>query len=313
MADPGAGAAIAAPAVVGERSMIVVRPFLVATTLVLALASQDPARAQTAAAEGPRDRVVGIVNGDAIRSFEVEMLYQGLPQQFRQLPRQVLYAQLLDRLVQRKLAARAARQAGLSDDAEVKRRLAFLGDAVLQERFLLLRIRATLTDARLRAAYENMTAGLPAGEEIRASHILLKTEEAAKAVIAELAAGADFAATAKARSTGPSASNGGDLGFFGKDQMVKAFAEAAFALETGAVTQTPVKTQFGWHVIKQVERRQMAPPSFEESLDKLRDTEARLVVQELTVTLRENADIKLFNPDGSALQPPPAAGGTTTP
>ncbi len=289
------------------------RQVLVAAALVLALGFQDPACAQTAAADAPGDQVVGIVDGDEIRKFEVEMLYQGLPQQFRQLPRQVLYAQLLDRLVQRKLAARAARQAGLNDDVEVKRRMAFLGEAVLQERFLLLRIRATLTDARLRAAYEKMTAGLPAGEEIRASHILMKTEEAAKAVIAELAAGADFAATAKARSTGPSASNGGDLGFFGKDEMVKEFAAAAFALETGAITQTPVKTQFGWHVIKLEERRQAAPPSFEESLDKLRNAEARLVVDELNMTLRENADIKLFNPDGSALQPPPAAGASTTP
>ena len=289
------------------------RQVLVAAALVLALGSQDPARAQTAAADPPGDQVVGIVDGDEIRKFEVEMLYQGLPQQFRQLPRQILYAQLLDRLVQRKLAARAAQQAGLNDDVEVKRRMAFLGEAVLQERFLLLRIRATLTDARLRAAYEKMTAGLPAGEEVRASHILMKTEEAAKAVIAELAAGADFAATAKARSTGPSASNGGDLGFFGKDQMVKEFAEAAFALETGAITQTPVKTQFGWHVIKLEERRQAAPPSFEESLDKLRNAEARLVVDELNKTLRENADIKLFNPDGSDLQPPPAAGASTTP
>jgi peptidyl-prolyl cis-trans isomerase C len=313
MADRGPGAAIAAAAVVGERSMIMYRKILMAAALVLALGSQDPARAQTAAADAPGDQVVGIVDGDEIRKFEVEMLYQGLPQQFRQLPRQVLYAQLLDRLVQRKLAARAARQAGLNDDVEVKRRMAFLGDAVLQERFLLLRIRATLTDARLRAAYEKMTAGLPAGEEVRASHILMKTEEAAKAVIAELAAGADFAATAKARSTGPSASNGGDLGFFGKDQMVKEFAAAAFALETGAITQTPVKTQFGWHVIKLEERRQAPPPSFEESLDKLRDAEARLVVDELNMTLRENADIKLFNPDGSDLLPPPAAGGATTP
>jgi peptidyl-prolyl cis-trans isomerase C len=293
--------------------MIMYRKILMAAALVLALVSQDQARAQTAAADAPGDQVVGIVDGDEIRKFEVEMLYQGLPQQFRQLPRQILYAQLLDRLVQRKLAARAARQAGLNDDVEVKRRMAFLGDSVLQERFLLLRIKATLTDARLRAAYEKMTAGLPAGEEVRASHILMKTEEAAKAVIAELAAGADFAATAKARSTGPSASNGGDLGFFGKDQMVKEFAAAAFALETGAITQTPVKTQFGWHVIKLEERRQAPPPSFEESLDKLRDAEARLVVDELNMTLRENADIKLFNPDGSDLLPPPAAGGATTP
>ena len=289
------------------------RQVLMAAALVLTLGSQDPARAQTAAADPPGDQVVGIVDGDEIHKFEVEMLYQGLPQQFRQLPRQILYAQLLDRLVQRKLAARAARQAGLNDDVEVKRRMAFLGEAVLQERFLLLRIRATLTDARLRAAYEKMTAGPPAGEEIRASHILMKTEEAAKAVIAELAAGADFATTAKARSTGPSASNGGDLGFFGKDQMVKEFAAAAFALETGAITQIPVKTQFGWHVIKLEERRQAAPPSFEESLVKLRNAEARLVVDELNKTLRENADIKLFNPDGSDLQPPPAAGASTTP
>jgi len=287
------------------------RTLFLATALVLASGFLDPAYAQTAAPDASSDRVVAIVNGDEIRTHEVEMMYQGLPQQFRQLPMQILYAQLLERLVERKLAAEAARQAGLGEDVEVKRRMAFLGDGVLQQRFLLLRIEAALTDTRLRAAYDKMIAGQAASEEIRASHILLTSEEDARAVIAELATGADFAETAKAKSTGPSASNGGDLGYFGRDEMIKEFAEAAFALETGAVTENPVKTQFGWHVIKLEERRQAPPPSYEESLDKLRNAEAQLVVKELTSSLRENADIQMFNPDGSAMQPPETGGATT--
>ena len=225
----------------------------------------------------------------------------------RRLPIPVLYRQLLNRLVDRKLGARVAERQGLQDDAEVKRRLDYYREQVLQERYLVLGVERVLTEERLRQAYERMVAGRATDQEVRARHILVETEAEAKAVIAELAAGADFVETAKARSTGPSAAEGGDLGYFARDSMVEAFAEAAFALATREITQAPVKTQFGWHVIRLEDRRTTAPPSFEDSVDELRRTEAQLVIDELTAALREDAEIELFEPDGSKLAPPEAA------
>ncbi len=283
------------------------RALALAMALALASVSGGAARAQAPDAGGDGDSVVGIVNGEEIRRSEVVLLYQDLPQEYRRLPIPVLYQQLLDRLVERKLGARAAERQGLQDDAEVKRRLDYFRDQVLQERYLVLGVERVLTEERLRQAYERMVAGRAADEEVRARHILLKTEAEAKAVIAELTAGADFVETAKARSSGPSAAEGGDLGYFARDNMVEAFAEAAFALATGEITEVPVKTQFGWHVIRLEDRRTTAPPGFEDSIDELRRTEAQLVIDELTAALREDAEIELFEPDGSKLAPPEEA------
>jgi peptidyl-prolyl cis-trans isomerase C len=114
-----------------------------------------------------------------------------------------------------------------------------------------------VSDADIKARYEQEIAAVPPEEEISARHILLETEEAAKAVIAELDAGKDFAELAKEKSTGPSAAQGGDLGFFTKGRMVPEFEAAAFdALTPGEYGKEPVKTQFGWHVIKVEERRE---------------------------------------------------------
>ena len=108
-------------------------------------------------------------------------------------------------------------------------------------------------------AYDGHIAELGAQEETSARHILVKEEEEAKAIIAALAEGGDFVALAKEKSTGPTGPNGGDLGYFQKEQMVKPFADAAFALEPGAFTKEPVKTQFGWHVILAEDRRADTP------------------------------------------------------
>jgi peptidyl-prolyl cis-trans isomerase C len=111
---------------------------------------------------------------------------------------------------------------------------------------------------------------------------------------------------AKSKSTGPTAQQGGDLGYFSKDQMVPEFAAAAFALKTGEITAEPVQTQFGWHVIRLEDRRAAAAPSFEDSVNELRGQEAQQVIGEISAGLREKAEIKLFNPDGSELASPEA-------
>jgi peptidyl-prolyl cis-trans isomerase C len=122
----------------------------------------------------------------------------------------------------------------------------------------------------IKARYDKEVAATPPEEEISARHILVETEEEAKALITELDAGKDFAELAKEKSTGPSAGQGGDLGFFTKGRMVPEFEAAAFEITPGEYGKEPVKTQFGWHVIKVEERRETAPPAFEEVADQVR-------------------------------------------
>src|SRR6185437_5838990 len=139
-------------------------------------------------------------------------------------------------------------------------------------------------------------------EEVKARHILLPTEAAAKEVIAQLDKGADFAALAKEKSTDPSKETGGELGYFTRDDgMVPEFADAAFKLKKGEYTKTPVHTQFGWHVIEVEDRREVKPPSFEESKPQLKEEAARAAVGSKLKELRGKAKIETFALDGSPL------------
>ena len=130
----------------------------------------------------------------------------------------------------------------------------------------------------------------------------METEGRASEIIADLKKGEDFAELARKRSTGPSASAGGDLGYFSADQMVPEFAKAAFALDKGEFTETPVKTQFGWHVIKVEDRRPAAPPTVEEVSETLRAELSREIGAAYIQGLREKADVQRFDPDGSPVE-----------
>ena len=256
--------------------------------------------AQTSAS--PEDPVVAAVDGDAIRLSEVIAALEALPQQYRQVPMPVVYPQLLDQLVSRKLLAHAARAENLQDDEQVRERMTLLEERLLQEVYLTRRIEAQLTEDRLRAHYQETIGATPGNVEVHARHILLSTEEEAMAAIAELAAGGDFTEVAKAKSTGPSAAQGGDLGYFSKDQMVPEFATAAFAMKPGDISTGPVQTSFGWHVIMVVDRRESPPPSFDESLDQVRQELTQMLIQEVVDGLRGKANIERYNMDGSPLK-----------
>lgn len=274
-----------------------------AAVIAACLGATGPVLAQSSDSQAGEDRVVAIVGGDKIRMSDVEQLHNQLPQQYRQIPMAMLFPQLVDRLVNQKLFAAAAVAEGLDKDEEFLGRMAFIRESLLQESFVASRIEAEMTEERLRADYDKMIAEMPPAEEVRARHILLETEDEAKAVIAEVAGGADFAETAKAKSTGPSGPNGGDLNFFKRDQMVKPFADAAFAMQPGEVSKEPVQTQFGWHVIKVEERRTSAPPTFEESVESLRTKGAQQIVAALIERLRGEAEVQTFDIEGK--------GGTT--
>jgi peptidyl-prolyl cis-trans isomerase C len=254
------------------------------------------------------DTVVAIVDGVAVHRSELEEVARGLPEQFRQMPLQVLYGILLDRVIDFRLLANEAERLDVADDPAVETALARARADVLRDALVQQKIREETTADKLRERYEGLKQSEDfAQQEVHARHILTESEEEARAVIEELQGGADFAALAEERSVGPSAEGGGDLGFFRREQMVPEFAEAAFALEPGEITTEPVQTQFGWHVIKVLDRR-TAEPTFAESEPQLRQELARDIVTALVADLREDAEIERFNLDGTPLEVAPEAG-----
>ena len=254
------------------------------------------------------DTVVAIVDGVAVHRSELEEVARGLPEQFQQMPLQMLYGILLDRVIDFRLLANEAERLDVADDPAVEAALARARADVLRDALVQQKIREETTADKLRERYEGLKQSEDfAQQEVHARHILTESEEEARAVIEELQGGADFAALAEERSVGPSAEGGGDLGFFRREQMVPEFAEAAFALEPGEITTEPVQTQFGWHVIKVLDRR-TAEPTFAESEPQLRQELARDIVTALVADLREDAEIERFNLDGTPLEAAPEAG-----
>ncbi len=245
------------------------------------------------------DPVIAKVDGFEIHRSDVMEIVRGLPQQYQQMPLETLFPLLRDRLIELQLVAAVGRKANLADDEVVRRRMRKIEDRVIRDVYLSRYVDKKVTDETLRKMYEDEIANTPPKVEVRARHILVKTEAEAKALIARIKAGEDFATLAKENSIGPSGAKGGDLGYFTRDAMVPAFADAAFALDVGAVTDAPVQTQFGWHVIKVEDRREASPPSFEDSRERLRAQASQTVVRALLDELRSKATIERFNLDGT--------------
>ena len=216
-------------------------------------------------AEPTHSSVAAVVNGEEITLGHVVVAYATLPDQYKQLPTDVLYGAILDQLISQTLlrqanGERVPRHVALSLDNERRSLLA----AEEVERIMT---RAS-NDEDIEAAYKERYSGGPGEAEFNASHILLESEEEANRIKALLDEGADFAETAKTHSTGPSGPNGGSLGWFSKGAMVPPFEDAVVALKVGQVSG-PVETRFGWHIIKLAEKRNKEAPKLEEVRDQI--------------------------------------------
>lgn len=271
-----------------------------------------PAKPPAQAAQPLKDPVVATVNGQPIRLSELEVAQQSLPQQYRNMPLQAVFPALLDRIIDSKLVVQEGKKSKINEDPAFKKRMAFVEDQVLQDFWIQREIARQVTADKLQKRYEERLKQMPAEEEVHARHILVSTEDEAKALIAELKKGAAFDKLAKEKSTDKaSGAEGGDLGWFKKSDMVKEFADAAFNLKKDELTETPVKTQFGYHIIKVEDRRKAPPPAFEEMADQLREEMAREVITAQLDQLRSGAKIEKFAMDGgkpeSAPAPKPAA------
>lgn len=254
-----------------------------------------PAAAQTAADSNP----AAIVNGEPIERARMTRALEAYGRDLQQLSPEAYYRAILNRMIDQELAARAAAAQGLENDPKVQANLAEARANVLASAYLQKLAEEATTEAALQAAYDKVAAeGL---KQISARHILVKTEEEAKDVITALDGGAEFAALAQERSVGPSASNGGDLGFFGRSQMVPPFAEAAFSTPKGEYTKEPVETQFGWHVIKVEDIRDQAPPPYEVAKPQIAEQARTNAMIGGLDALRESAQIERFGPNGEPL------------
>ncbi|WP_439815834.1 peptidylprolyl isomerase [Zavarzinia sp. CC-PAN008] len=273
-------------------------------------AEAPAAAAPPAAAEGqpeqaqlpPPDTVVARIDGSEIRLKDVMETLVSLPEQYRQLPIESIYAQLLEQLVDRRLMVNAARTAKLQDTPEYKERLAAAEEQVLQEVWLTTELKNQVDEAGLRARYDTEMKSVPDQVQLHARHILVHTEEEAKAIKAKLDGGADFVTLANEQSNGPASDSGGDLGWFGPEEMVPEFSTAAFKLEPGQISD-PVKTPFGWHIIKVEEKRTKPKPSFEEVRAQLEQQVAREAITAKLDTLRQGAKVEMFGLDGSPINP----------
>lgn len=259
-----------------------------------------PAPAEPKPAE-PEDWVAAIVNGKVMLRSEVVADYDHLPQEYRAVPFERLYPSLVNRMVDRRLLLLEGQKAGLASDPEVRRRVADFEQRAIQEAYLERRIKQLVSEDVLRQRYAEYVAANPEREQVRARDILLDSPEQASQVLALLRQGASFADLARSKSTGPSADRGGDLGYFSRDEMEPAIAEAAFALADGTYTEHPVKSPFGWHIIKTEGRRILRPTPYEQKRQDILNALTRNAIRQVLADLRQHADVQRFRLDGSAV------------
>lgn len=292
-------------------SNLSLRPALFALLVALPFAAQAAeAPKQPAAAADP---VVLKINGTDIHRSEVVALQKSLGPQAAKMPLDQFYDQVAERLIATKLLGDAAKAAKLDNDPEVKSELDKAKEQILTRVYVSHLQAKAETDEAAKALYDKTIKTQAGKPEIHARHILVKTEDEAKELIVELDKGGDFAKLADEKST-DKGGNGGDLGWFSKEQMVPEFSEAAFKLTTkGEYTKTPVKSQFGWHVIKLEDTRISPPPSFDEAKDKLKSQVANEAIDAKIKELRAKAKVEQFALDGSPVTAAAAAAPAAAP
>lgn len=236
--------------------------------------------------------VVATVDGAEIQLDEILDLIEQLPPEYQNEPLTNYYDQMVDRVINVRLAAKAAEKSALSDDPEVIEDMRVAAQKVLADYWLRSEIAKSVTKEAIDKAYDAYVSDTASREEVKASHILVADEQTAISAIQKLEEGADFAELAREISTGPSGPNGGDLGYFGRGAMVPVFEQAAFALDVGSFTSAPVQSQFGWHVIKLLDKRIAEAPSIEEMSPQLELNISNLSFARLVETLRADAKIQ---------------------
>ena len=267
------------------------------------------ARAQDSSKAQNSDPVVARVNGVDIRQSDIAFAEEEIGGNMPSIPPEQKRDYLINYLVDVIVLSQAAEKQKLNERPDVKHRLAFDRNRLLMESLLQDAGKSALSDEAEHKVYDEAIKQVKNEEEVHARHILVPTEEEAKAILAQLKAGADFATLAKEKSKDPGAAEGGDLGYFTKDQMVPEFAEVAFKLDKGQLSD-PVKTQFGWHIIKVEDKRIKPTPTFEQVKPQIDNYIAHRAQAELVENLRKSATVERLDkpaaPDASLNPAAPA-------
>ena len=245
------------------------------------------------------DPVVARVNGVDIRQSDLAFAEEEIGANMPTIPPEQKRDYLVNYLVDVIVLSQAAEKQKLGDRPDVKRRLAFDHNRLLMESLLQDSGKSALSDEAERKVYDEAVKQVKNEEEVHARHILVPTEDEAKAILAQLKGGADFAALAKEKSKDPGAAEGGDLGYFTKEQMVPEFAEVAFKLGKGQLSD-PVKTQFGWHIIKVEDKRTRPTPTFEQVKPQIENYVAHRAQAEMVENLRKSATVERLDKPAAA-------------
>lgn len=257
----------------------------------------------TVAAEPQLDpkTVIAKVDGQKITMLDIAQLYQSLPPQLQQVPLDKAFPALRSQLVDMVIMAKEAEKKGLEKDEDVKKAIemamAKIKQQILVQAYVEKNVK--ISDKAIRDKYDERVKATKDEQEVKASHILVKTEAEAKEIIKSLDAGAKFDKLAREKSIDKgSAEKGGDLGYFGKEDMVPEFTEAAFKLKTGKYTEEPVKTKFGYHIIWKKDQRKMKPPALKDVHDLLKAQLMQQEIGKLTESLHKKYKIELYAMDG---------------
>ena len=267
---------------------------IAALLFVLPAASGCSKNSSSEAPASTSDPVIARVNGVDIKQSDLALAEEDVGADMQAASPEAKREHLISYLADIIMVTQAADKKNLADDPDFKRRLAFLRSKLLMGYELQQEAKTALTDEALKQTYDEAVKSMSGQEEVRARHILVEGEDEAKAIIEQLKGGADFAKLAKEKSKDPGAAEGGDLGYFTKDQMVPEFADVAFKMYPGQLSN-PVKTQFGWHVIKVEDKRTKQPPEFEKVKDQIEAYLARKAQSDFIAKLRQSAKVERFD------------------
>jgi len=253
------------------------------------------------------DKVVAKVDGIAITEKDIQLATEDLGERLAQLPEERKRDEVINYLVDLKLGAKAAAEAKIGDTPDFAARLAYYREKVLLDEYLTREGKKAVTPEAAKKLFDDTTKAMAPEEEAHARHILVETEDQAKAAVARLKKGEDFAKVAAELSKDPgSGKEGGDLGWFTKDRMVPEFAEAAFKLKKGEISE-PVKSQFGWHVIKLEDKRSKPLPDFAAVKPQIDQYLERKAQQDLVMAMREKAKVERLDKPAAPAAPAPDA------
>jgi peptidyl-prolyl cis-trans isomerase C len=269
---------------------------LFAAVLSFGLLAHTALAQETADATPGEDKTVAIVNGYEIKTSEVRMAFDDVIGQLPNIPPKLRYPFVVETLVERHLLAQLANKQGVADGDDYKRRLAAYQAKALRDSFLATVVSPQIKEEEIKVVYDDEAKKVTDAERIRARHILVASEKEAKEILGKLKGGAKFEDLAKQYSLDGSKDFGGDLGYFTAPEMVAEFSKAAFSLKKGDISK-PIKTDFGWHIIKLEDRKQGAAQPYDQVKDAIRNVLMRKKVQETLAELKGSAKVEIVDED----------------